>query len=83
LKGTIAGLLIGAGLLVVGALEYLNGLGQPQIPVSCWLEAGCAWGNLTYWIGIILMIAGLATLTGAIGVGLGILGRRSEAPPSD
>jgi hypothetical protein len=59
------GLLLGSGLLVEGVLVFLSGIGQPG--VGPFLTArGVVGGNLPLVVGLLLMIAGLAVLSGII-----------------
>lgn len=79
MKVAIAGILTGVGLLAGGALVFLYGLGQPPV-YGCFGDALCAWGNVPYWMGIILMLAGLAVLGGILEVKLGMWNRESKLP---
>jgi len=62
----LLGLLLGTGLLVEGVSVFLSGIGQPGVGPFV-TERGVAGGNLPLIEGLILVIAGLAVLSGIVG----------------
>jgi hypothetical protein len=64
LKGVIAGLALGAAMLIAGGVWFNSGIGQPGIVVPY----GHYGGNLPLWGGLILMGAGLVTKGGIVSV---------------
>jgi hypothetical protein len=79
LKGAIVGLVIGAVLLVAGALLFMSGIGQPGIVVPF----GHHGGNLPLWGGVILMGAGLVTIGGIVNVVIRNWEGGTEEPSDD
>jgi hypothetical protein len=82
LKGAIAGLVIGALLLVGGALLFVSGIGQPGI-VPVRTARYVVGGNVPLWFGIILMGAGLVTIGGILSVAMRDWEGASEQPSDD
>jgi hypothetical protein len=82
LKGAIAGLVIGAVLLIGGGLLFVSGIGQPGIaPVGT--GRNIVGGNLPLWIGIVLMGAGLVTIGGILTVAVRDWEGAGEEPSDD
>jgi hypothetical protein len=67
LIGIIVGLLIGAGLFVVGGFVFLVGLMEPGI-VRVVTTHGAAGGNFDTTMGIVLMVAGVSMVGGILSV---------------
>ena len=82
MKGTIIGLVIGAVLLVGGGFricEWYRETGIVPVPTS----HGVVGGNLALWMGLILMMAGVATLGGVLKVEIGDWEDGSDESPHD
>ena len=59
------GVLIGAGFLLVGSSVFLSGIGRPGVGPFV-TAIGVVGGNLQLVVGLLLIIAGLAILSGIV-----------------
>jgi hypothetical protein len=65
----IVGLLVGVGFVLEGVSLFLRGTGQPGVgPILT--ATGVYGGNLSLIEGLLLIVAGVATLSGTVSYGL-------------
>jgi hypothetical protein len=81
LKGAILGLVKGGVLLVAGTYLLVKGIGEPVFVGHT--NVYFFWGNLPLLVGVILMIAGIATIGGVISIGIRNWEGGKEEPPDD
>ncbi len=65
----LTGILIGVAILVGGVSLFLWGLTQPGVSVCC-DRYGAVGGNLPEILGIILTLAGVATVSGTLSIAI-------------